>query len=121
MKVRFTRPALDDLSRIHAYISKDNPVAAARVVTRLIDRALELRTLLTKGAKSTSPTVASSSFRVSAILYFTSSRATKFISRTFVTRRGGDLGISIEGVGRHPSQSPPRLYIGAIPSTTERR
>lgn len=42
MKVRFTRPALDDLSRIHAYISKDNPAAAARVVTRLIDRVLEL-------------------------------------------------------------------------------
>jgi addiction module RelE/StbE family toxin len=42
MKVRFTRPALDDLSRIHAYISKDNPVAALRVVTRLIDRALEI-------------------------------------------------------------------------------
>ena len=30
MKVRFTRPALDDLSRIHAYISKDNPAAASR-------------------------------------------------------------------------------------------
>jgi toxin ParE1/3/4 len=42
MKVRFTRPALDDLSRIHTYISKDNPAAASRVVTRLIDRALEI-------------------------------------------------------------------------------
>jgi plasmid stabilization system protein ParE len=42
MKVRFTRPALDDLSRIHAYISKDNPAAASRVVTRLIDRAWEI-------------------------------------------------------------------------------
>ena len=42
MKVRFTRPALDDLSRIHTYISKDNPTAASRVVTRLIDRALEI-------------------------------------------------------------------------------
>ena len=42
MKVRITRPALDDLERIYAYISKDNPVAASRVVTRLIDRAMEL-------------------------------------------------------------------------------
>ena len=42
MKVRITWPALEDLERIHAYISKDNPVAASRVVTRLIDRAMEL-------------------------------------------------------------------------------
>jgi len=42
MKVRITRPALDDLERIHAYISRDNPAAASRVVTRLIDRAMEL-------------------------------------------------------------------------------
>jgi addiction module RelE/StbE family toxin len=42
MKVRITRPALEDLERIHAYISKDNPLAASRVVTRLIDRAMEL-------------------------------------------------------------------------------
>jgi plasmid stabilization system protein ParE len=31
-----------NLERIHAYISKDNPLAASRVVTRLIDRATEL-------------------------------------------------------------------------------
>jgi toxin ParE1/3/4 len=42
MKVRLTRPALDDLERIHAYISKESPLAASRVVTRLIDRAMEL-------------------------------------------------------------------------------
>jgi toxin ParE1/3/4 len=42
MKVRLTRPALDDLERIQVYISKDNPAAASRVVTRLIDRAMEL-------------------------------------------------------------------------------
>jgi toxin ParE1/3/4 len=42
MKVRITRPALDDLERIHAYISKDSPIAASRIVTRLIDRAMEL-------------------------------------------------------------------------------
>jgi plasmid stabilization system protein ParE len=42
MKVRITRPALDDLERIHAYVSKDSPIAASRVVTRLIDRAMGL-------------------------------------------------------------------------------
>ena len=42
MKVRITRPALDDLDRIYDYISKDNPVAGSRVVVRLIDRAMEL-------------------------------------------------------------------------------
>jgi plasmid stabilization system protein ParE len=42
MKVRITRPSLDDLERIHAYISKDNPLAASCVVARLIDRAMEL-------------------------------------------------------------------------------
>lgn len=42
MRVRFTRPALDDLEQIRVYIGKDNPAAASRVVTRLIDRALEL-------------------------------------------------------------------------------
>ena len=42
MKVRVTRPALGDLERIHAYISKGNPVAASRVVTHLLDRAMDL-------------------------------------------------------------------------------
>ncbi len=42
MKVRLTRPAFEDLQRIHTYISKNSPAAASRVVTRLIDRALEL-------------------------------------------------------------------------------
>jgi toxin ParE1/3/4 len=42
MKVRFTRPAQADLAAIYAYVSKDNPLAAARLVRRLIDRALTL-------------------------------------------------------------------------------
>jgi toxin ParE1/3/4 len=42
MRVRFTRPAQADLEAIYAYISKDNPSAAARLVTRLVDRALAL-------------------------------------------------------------------------------
>jgi toxin ParE1/3/4 len=42
MRVRFTRPAQADLQRIRAYIARDNPQAANRVVLRLIDRALAL-------------------------------------------------------------------------------
>lgn len=42
MKVRFTRPALDDLERIRAYIAKEDPIAASRVVSQLIDRSLTL-------------------------------------------------------------------------------
>lgn len=42
MKVRLTRPAFSDLQHIHAYISKDNPAAATRVVSGLIERALDL-------------------------------------------------------------------------------
>jgi addiction module RelE/StbE family toxin len=42
MRVRFTRPALADLNAIYAYVSERNPSAAARLVARLIDRALAL-------------------------------------------------------------------------------
>jgi addiction module RelE/StbE family toxin len=39
MRVRFTRPAEADLQQIHAYVSKDNPAEASRLVARLIERA----------------------------------------------------------------------------------
>lgn len=55
MKVRITRPALDDLDRIHAYISKDNPAAASRVVTRPVDRAMELAQAPYQGRKVDEP------------------------------------------------------------------
>ena len=42
MRVRLTQPALVDLQLIHEFISKDNPAAASRVVTRLIDRCTDL-------------------------------------------------------------------------------
>jgi toxin ParE1/3/4 len=35
MKVRYTRRATDDLTDIFAYIARDNPHAAARVVDRI--------------------------------------------------------------------------------------
>ena len=37
MKVRWTRPALNDLEGIGDYVAKDNPVAAARLVARIFD------------------------------------------------------------------------------------
>ena len=55
MKVRFTRLALDDLDRIHAYISRDNPIAASRIVTRLIDRALDLASAPYQGREADEP------------------------------------------------------------------
>jgi len=39
MRVRFTRPAQADLDGIYAYISRDNPHAASRLVAQLIGRA----------------------------------------------------------------------------------
>ncbi len=57
MKVRITRPALEDLDRIHAYISKDNPAAASRVVTRLIDRAMALANTPYQGREVDEPNV----------------------------------------------------------------
>ena len=55
MKVRITRPAVDDLERIHAYISKDNPAAASRVVTQLIDRAMTLADMPYQGREVDEP------------------------------------------------------------------
>jgi toxin ParE1/3/4 len=42
MRVRFTLPAQADLDGIYAYISRDNPRAASRLVTQLIERARAL-------------------------------------------------------------------------------
>jgi plasmid stabilization system protein ParE len=42
MRVRFTRAAQRDLARIHAYVSKDGPDIASRLVARLIERSRQL-------------------------------------------------------------------------------
>ena len=55
MKVRFAQPALDDLQHIYDYISKDNPTAASRVVTRLIDRAMGLERAPYQGRETNEP------------------------------------------------------------------
>ncbi|HYA81180.1 MAG TPA: type II toxin-antitoxin system RelE/ParE family toxin [Methylocystis sp.] len=39
MKLRWTTPALRDLEAIGDYIAQDNPAAAARVVTSILDHA----------------------------------------------------------------------------------
>jgi addiction module RelE/StbE family toxin len=55
MKVRFTPPALDDLQRIYKFISKDNPTAASRVVTRLIDCCTDLAHAPFQGRETDEP------------------------------------------------------------------
>jgi toxin ParE1/3/4 len=37
MKIRWTKRAIRSLASIHAYISKDNPAAPARVASALVD------------------------------------------------------------------------------------
>jgi addiction module RelE/StbE family toxin len=51
MKVVFRESALDDLDRIYAWIAKDNPPAAAAMISRIRDRIsfLELDSLAHMG------------------------------------------------------------------------
>ena len=39
MRVRFTRPAQADLKQTYAYVSRENPVQASRLVAGLVERA----------------------------------------------------------------------------------
>jgi toxin ParE1/3/4 len=55
MKVRFTPPVFDDLQCIYDYISKDNPAAASRVVTRLVDRCTDLSDAPYQGRETDEP------------------------------------------------------------------
>jgi len=55
MKVRLTRPTLNGLERIYDYISKDNPVAASRVIARLIERAMSLADAPYQGRETDEP------------------------------------------------------------------
>ena len=49
MRVRFTRPALNDLARISASIERENPQAAPRVLTRIEEFADFLSDVPTAG------------------------------------------------------------------------
>ncbi|GAC1329419.1 MAG: type II toxin-antitoxin system RelE/ParE family toxin [Beijerinckiaceae bacterium] len=42
MKVRWTAPASRDLEAIGDYIAEDNPAAAAKLITRVLERADQL-------------------------------------------------------------------------------
>ena len=55
MRVRFTLPAQADLQKIHAYISQDNPIAASRVVARLIESARSLGETPYEGRETDEP------------------------------------------------------------------
>ena len=92
MRVRFTRPARDDLDRIYDYISKDNPAAASRVVTRLIDRAMDLMQAPYQGREVDEPNARVIVVRAFATSSSTPSRAMKFKSPTFATRRESGRG-----------------------------
>jgi addiction module RelE/StbE family toxin len=55
MRVRFTRPAQADLRQIHAYVSKENPAEASRLIARLIERARSLGVAPYEGRETDEP------------------------------------------------------------------
>jgi toxin ParE1/3/4 len=55
MRVRFTRAAQRDLARIHAYVSKDSPDIASRLVARLVERARQLADSPFEGRETDEP------------------------------------------------------------------
>jgi toxin ParE1/3/4 len=50
VKVVWTRPALRDLEAIGDFIARDNPIAAANIVTRVFDQLELLASIRTSGA-----------------------------------------------------------------------
>ncbi len=57
MNVRFTRKALADLDQLRAFIAKENPAAASRLVTRLLDLAWGLGDNPKEGRKTDEPDI----------------------------------------------------------------
>ncbi len=55
MRVRFTLPAQADLQRIYAYVSKENPPEASRLVAGLIERARALGDVPQEGRATDEP------------------------------------------------------------------
>lgn len=49
MKIRITKPAVDDLQEVEKYIRQDNPSAAARTVLRVLEAIEYLATFPTIG------------------------------------------------------------------------
>lgn len=65
MKVQYTRRATDDLAEIFAYIAKDNPHAAVRVVERIETVVAHLEHAPESGTPTDKPGIR----RVSAVTY----------------------------------------------------
>jgi addiction module RelE/StbE family toxin len=55
MRVRFTLPAQADLQRIYAYVTKENPTEASRLVAGLIERARALGDMPHEGRVTDEP------------------------------------------------------------------
>ena len=55
MNVRFTRKALADLDQIRSFIGKENPAAASRLATRLIELAWALGDNPKEGRRTDEP------------------------------------------------------------------
>jgi len=55
MRVRFTRPARADLQQIYAYVSRDSPEAASRLVAQIVERARALGDTPHEGRKTDEP------------------------------------------------------------------
>ncbi|TXL81958.1 type II toxin-antitoxin system RelE/ParE family toxin [Vineibacter terrae] len=49
MRVIWSSPALDDIEAAHRYVSRDNPVAAKRLVERIFKAAARLKDLSEMG------------------------------------------------------------------------
>ncbi|MGE3646239.1 MAG: type II toxin-antitoxin system RelE/ParE family toxin [Beijerinckiaceae bacterium] len=56
MKVRFTEAAVRDLMNLHAYVSHENPIAAGRLLDRIVDLAeMQLAAFPNSGRQGRSP------------------------------------------------------------------
>jgi len=55
MKIRFTRPAQQDLLQIHAHVSQDDPDAASRIVARITELAWALKDNPYEGRETDEP------------------------------------------------------------------
>ena len=55
MNVRFTRKAQADLDQLRSFISQENPAAAARLVTRLLELSWALADNPEEGRKTDEP------------------------------------------------------------------
>lgn len=55
MRVRFTRSAQADLREIHAYVARENPQEAARLVARLMESAWSLGDAPYEGRETDEP------------------------------------------------------------------